>query len=144
MAAWAWINWWEALLGLPTVSSAVAIADALGAQLKHVIQRPRPCLVLPDVTVLGQCGGLHSFPSNHAVNSAAVAAFFSVLYPKAGWILWPVVGLIGVARVFVGAHYLGDIVGGWLIGSMMGAGAAVLLLRWRRFRPAAVPSPASK
>lgn len=135
IAAWAWFNWWEALFGVPTVSSAVAIADAIGAQLKHLVQRPRPCLVLPDATVFGQCGALHSFPSNHAINSATIAAFLHVVYPKSAWVTWPLVGLIGVARVFTGSHYVGDVVGGWAIGIMMGAGAAFLLLRWRRFRP---------
>ncbi|GKS58965.1 phosphatase PAP2 family protein [Nitrospira sp.] len=143
IVAWGWFNWWEALLGLPTVSSAVAIADAVGAQLKHVVQRPRPCLALPDVTLLGQCGGLHSFPSNHAINAAVLAAFFHVLYPKSGWITWPIVGLIGLARVYIGVHYMGDVIVGWIIGTMMGAGAAVLLLRWRRFRPSS-PKPAAE
>ncbi len=135
LLAWLWANWREALLGVPTLASAVAIADAIGAQLKHVVQRPRPCVELPDVTLLGQCGGLSSFPSNHAINSATLAAFLHVLYPKSGWITWPIVGLIGLARVYTGAHFPGDIVGGWMIGAIMGAGAAFLLLRWHRFRP---------
>ncbi len=135
--AWLWANWREALLGAPTMASAVAIADAIGAQLKHLVQRARPCVELPDVTLLGQCGGLSSFPSNHAINSATVAAFLHVLYPKSRWITWPIVGLIGLGRVYTGAHYPGDIVGGWLIGAIMGAGSAFLLLRWHRFRPSA-------
>ncbi len=132
---WLWINWREALLAMPTLASVIAIADAVGAQLKHLVQRPRPCLVLPDVSLLGQCGGLYSFPSNHALNSAAIAAFLHVLYPKTRWVSWPLVGLIGLARVSIGVHYAGDVLGGWVIGFVMGAGAALLLLRWRRFRP---------
>ncbi|MFO0773202.1 MAG: phosphatase PAP2 family protein [Nitrospiraceae bacterium] len=141
-AGWFWWNRWEALFAIPTVASAVSIADAIGAQVKHVVQRPRPCLALPDATVLGQCGGLHSFPSNHAANSAAIASFLHVLYPKSAYVTWPIVAMIGLARVYIGVHYVTDILGGWLIGMVMGAGAAFLLLRWHRFRPT-VPGDAS-
>lgn len=137
LAGWVWWNWWEALLALPTIASAVAIADAIGAQAKHVVQRPRPCAALPDVTVFGHCGGQFSFPSNHAANSATIAAFLQVLYPRSGWVTWPIVVLIGLGRVFIGAHYVTDVLGGWLLGIVMGAGAAALLLRWHRFRPVA-------
>lgn len=137
LAVWAWWSWWEALFAVPTVASAVGIADAIGAQLKHLVERLRPCVILPDVQLLGDCGRLFGFPSNHAINTAAMAAFLHALYPKTGWISWPIVGLVGLARVYTGVHYPGDVVGGWLIGGIMGAGAAFLLLRWHRFRPAA-------
>lgn len=134
---WAWWSWWESLFAVPTVASAVGIADAMGAQLKHLVERLRPCVSLPDVHLLGDCGRLFGFPSNHAINTAAMAAFLHALYPKTGWISWPIVFLVGVARVYTGVHYPGDVLGGWLVGGIMGAGAAFLLLRWHRFRPAA-------
>ena len=145
VALWAWWSWWEAMFAVPTVASAVGIADAIGAQLKHLVERLRPCVTLPDVHLLGDCGRLFGFPSNHAINTAAMAAFLHALYPKTGWVSWPIVALVGVARVYTGVHYPGDVVGGWLVGGIMGAGAAFLLLRWHRFRPAgpAATMPAS-
>jgi undecaprenyl-diphosphatase len=142
---WAWWSWWESLFAVPAMASAVGIADAMGAQLKHLVERLRPCVTLPDVHLLGDCGRLFGFPSNHAINTAAMAAFLHALYPKTGWISWPIVVLVGMARIYTGVHYPGDVAGGWLIGGIMGAGAACLLLRWHRFRPAAPPKtiPAS-
>jgi undecaprenyl-diphosphatase len=135
---WLWLNWRETLIAGASVTGSIVALDFLGARLKDVIARPRPCLALPDVTILAGCGKMGSFPSNHALNTATAAAFFQVLYPKSGWISWPLVTLIGVARVSVGAHYLTDVIAGWVIGGLFGAGAAWLLLQWPRFRPSLV------
>jgi undecaprenyl-diphosphatase len=77
---------------------------------------------------------LFSFPSNHAANTAALAAFLQVLYPKSGWITWPIVAVVGFSRVFIGAHYVTDVLGGWMLGGVIGGGTAWLLLQWPRFR----------
>jgi undecaprenyl-diphosphatase len=146
---WIWAKPWEALLGGPALAGAVGLSDFLGGQLKWLFERVRPCRALSQTINVepGGCGGLFSFPSNHAINTAAAAAFLQVLYPRSGWISWPIVGLIGLARVYVGAHYVTDVLGGWLIGGAVGGGAAWLLLQWPVFRkkPAsAVSKPMSE
>ena len=139
---WIWANRWEALLGGPVLAGAVGLADFLGGQLKWFVERVRPCRSLSQAITVepGGCGGLFSFPSNHAVNTATVAAFLQVLYPRSGWVSWPIVALIGFTRVYIGAHYVTDVLGGWLIGILLGAGAAWLLVQWPRFRRRAVPA----
>jgi membrane-associated phospholipid phosphatase len=133
---WLWANRSEALLGGPVMAGVVGFSDFLGGQLKWLFERVRPCRALSETVKIepGGCGGLYSFPSNHAVNTAAAAAFLQVLYPRSGWISWPIVGLVGFARVYVGAHYVTDVLGGWLLGGLCGAGAAWLLTRWPVFR----------
>jgi undecaprenyl-diphosphatase len=133
---WLWSNRRECLVGSAMLAGVIGVTDALGAQLKGLVQRPRPCLTLQDVHQLLGCGGAFSFPSNHAANTAAAAAFFQILYPRSGWLSWPLVLAIGVSRVYIGAHYLTDAIGGWVVGGMIGACVAWWLRRWSHFRPA--------
>ena len=104
---WLWLSRREALLGAPALAATIGIADFLGARLKDLIARPRPCVSLMDIQhVEAACGKVFSFPSNHAINTAVAAAFLQVLYPRSGWV----------------------------IGGLFGAGAAWLLLRYSRVR----------
>lgn len=136
IAFWIWNTRREALLGGPVLGAAVGLTDFVGGQLKWVFERVRPCRAVAEAVKIepSGCGGLFSFPSNHAANTAAIAAFLQVLYPKSGWVTWPIVALIGFARVYIGAHYVTDVLGGWMLGGVLGGGAAFALLQWPRFR----------
>ena len=131
---WLWLSPKEAVIGGATVAASIGVLDFLGAQIKHLVARPRPCMSMPDLHVLQACGKTFGFPSNHAINTATAAAFLQVLYPRSGWISWPIVVLVGVARVYIGAHYITDVLGGWMIGGLCGVGIAWLLLQWPQFR----------
>jgi undecaprenyl-diphosphatase len=74
----------------------------------------------------------YSFPSSHAFSSAAIyglAACFSSTYVPRQWALTVSISLIllilaiGFSRIYLGAHYVLDVLGGWVL-----AGGVLFLL----------------
>jgi len=127
LAYWGWIKWNEAKFAAPSLGLLIGLSDFIGGQLKILIARPRPCQILSQVLEMVGCGGSFGMPSNHAMNSSAAISFLVVLYPCMGWVLWPLMALIGLSRVYLGGHYVTDVLVGWVIGLVLGGGAAYLL-----------------
>jgi undecaprenyl-diphosphatase len=77
-----------------------------------------------------------SFPSSHALNNAAVALFFGLVFRNKTvlYVLLALATLVGISRMYLGLHYPTDILGGLIIGSIIGACFALL---YRRFLPEA-------
>jgi len=101
---------------------AVAISDVLSSKiLKHLILRPRPFEVLPDVYKLVSSAG-PSFPSSHAVNSFTVATLITLFLknPVYTTIAFIVAFLSGFSRIYVGVHYPLDVIAGAIIGVFLG------------------------
>lgn len=106
----------RALWALATMVTGWAVAVAL----KLVVQRARPAVDDPFASHAG-----YSFPSGHATNNAIVVTtvvllFWPVLGATARRVV-PVVGALWVLltcadRLFMGAHFLSDVVAGVLLG----------------------------
>ncbi|MER1992169.1 MAG: phosphatase PAP2 family protein [Aerococcus urinaeequi] len=92
--------------------------------IKHIIQRTRPSYV----THLVDQGG-YSFPSGHATGAILawgtlaflIWYYFKDKYPKMmpyliGFTFFMVVA-ISASRLYLGVHYLSDIIAGWSIGA---------------------------
>ena len=69
----------------------------------------------------------YSTPSGHALNSTTLYGWLTVRIKKWWMVLIAVVlaGLIGISRVYIGVHYLGDVLFGWGLGIVI-----VLLLAY--------------
>lgn len=115
----------------------VSISDMVSSRLlKPLFNRLRPCNDFQLNTLfdpLVSCGSGLSFPSSHAVNHFALAAFFyyTAHFISFKWrFLWYVWAFsICFAQVYVGVHYPLDVFIGGLIGFYFGNIVAKTYLR---------------
>lgn len=132
-------------------SGAVLLATVLGtgalAELfKILFQHDRPPAYLQLVPEAG-----YGFPSSHAVASVAVGAavwYVFSLRPKEGWggswqakarVGFAVVSvalLVGMGRLYMGAHYLSDVLAGWALGGVWASVCLTAAEVFRRLREA--------
>ncbi len=117
----------------------------LSALIKTVFSRERPELVPHLVEVASP-----SFPSGHAMNSAIVYLTLAVLLARSQEprrlqvylisIAVCLTLLVGTTRVFLGVHWPGDVLAGWMVGAAWAAlcslGAKMLQNSRRIERPA--------
>jgi membrane-associated phospholipid phosphatase len=130
---------WEA----GVVIVAAAGAGVLVETLKNLYDRPRP----PEATRLAVETN-YSLPSGHALGSAvvlgivaavAVVALRGVAARTTAVVLAVLaVAAIGLSRLYLGVHWLTDVLNGWLVGGTWLALCITLLVHRR---PVPVPDP---
>ena len=129
--AWRRRSWLPVLLG-------VVGAGGIGLIImtaKAVVGRDRP---LSPFAVITEDG--FSFPSGHATGTAAVALLSAWMLSR--WLItswtgrvavWTtaigLAGAVGFSRIYLGVHYVSDILAGWLLGTAW-AGAIILVGSW--------------
>jgi glycosyltransferase 2 family protein len=118
-AALVFRKWWLALaIALAGVGTWFAARIA-----KEIVDRGRPLDFLDDVVVRGSRLVSYGYPSAHSAVAAALVTVASPYLPRAWrWVAWSAVVVTGFARLYVGAHFPLDVVGGialgWSIGSL--------------------------
>ena len=111
-----------------TVAAAGFGAWLLSKPVKALADRGRPGALLHDVVV--RQGGIHGngYVSGHAAVAAAIATALAWWLPRQLVVVAAVfVAIVGFARLYFGAHLPLDVVGGWGVGIMCGAVAAVVI-----------------
>ena len=102
----------------------VALGDPLIVNtIKKAVDRPRPCITLPDVVERLGCTQTGSMPSAHAANWFAATTIAFLFYRRSAWFMLPMVLAVSFSRVYNGVHYPSDV----LAGAILGAGYAIAL-----------------
>lgn len=132
------LGWKRGLIVLGGALLTFAFCDQFSNLIKHAVGRIRPLndefMIAQGLHVLEHGGG-YSFFSAHSANSFGLA--FSTFVgmkrclcgsPSAmpqwlkayGWWIFFWAFMVAVSRIFVGKHYLGDVIVGILVGSIAG------------------------
>ena len=107
------------------IGISIAVSDQFSGVIKHLVERPRPT----QDPVLGSMvhnvynrGGMFGFFSAHAANTFTLAIISARLFKNQVYTImifvWAI--LVSYTRIYIGLHYPGDILTGWLWGFLTG------------------------
>lgn len=112
------------------VGMNILIGTVANPMLKNLAFRRRPYFDHPSIQILKPVDASadiynvtaqgYSFPSGHTTNSTMIYSSLA-MYKKKNKILWIIAVvipfLVGVSRVMLGAHYVTDVLCGWVVGT---------------------------
>ena len=126
------LGWKKALIVLLSLILTVVITDQVANFIKDYVTRLRPCydynMLSGGLHILEKRSGYYGFFSGHSANAFGFAAVSLIglrndrrqCFTGYGIMIYIWATLIAISRVFVGKHYLGDILAGALVGSAIG------------------------
>jgi membrane-associated phospholipid phosphatase len=100
--------------------AVLVLSDSLNGIVKWLLHEPRPYWVSAQVRAIGTEAS-YGIPSGHAQTGVAFWGLHAtVLRRRWTWVAAAVlVGAISLSRLYLGVHFLHDVVVGWLIGAAL-------------------------
>lgn len=118
---------WQVCAVVMGLALTVALCDQMSASVfKPLFMRLRPSHADGVRELLHYVGtyrgGLYGFVSSHAANAFGAAMYASLLLKKKAFtvFIFCFAAAVGYSRIYLGVHYLGDVIGGAVLGSMLG------------------------
>jgi undecaprenyl-diphosphatase len=108
--------------------AAALVALGIGQLIGHAVNRARPYEHLADIHLLVDRTNDVSFPSDHATVAGAVAVGLLLVNRKWGIVATVLAVIMAFTRVYVGAHYPTDVIGGLALGGIVAAAGYYLLV----------------
>jgi len=104
----------------------------LNTLFKYFFERPRPSIEVQELGILPKND--FAYPSGHASIVSAGAAILLILFRKEKELLFSLIlaaeaALVCISRIYVGDHFLFDVVGGILLG----VGISLLSISFSRY-----------
>jgi undecaprenyl-diphosphatase len=87
--------------------------------IKFYFRRRRPFIDIVQAISVGRKPGTFSFPSGHSAAAFAGAWLLRRHYPELAGLWYAIASLVGFSRMYVGAHYPGDVLSGALAGTVL-------------------------
>jgi undecaprenyl-diphosphatase len=100
----------------------------LAREVKHYVERARPAQLLANVHVRGNVPPALAYVSGHCAVAVCLAVVSTPwLHRRGRAVVWTLAGIVCFGRVYVGAHFPLDVLGGASVGAASG-GAALLVV----------------
>jgi membrane-associated phospholipid phosphatase len=97
--------------------------------VKAIVRRSRPFISLTQARIVGYRARGRSFPSGHTSQSFFIATLMVQHIHTSVWLailLYAIALLVGLTRMYVGAHYPRDVLAGAIMGSAWGLLGAIV------------------
>lgn len=104
--------------GMVAASSLLLCSSVIQA-LKKKVNRPRPQFLVEGLKAFDVPICPYSFPSGHTGAALAISLTIFSYIPAIGAVLIALSVLIGYSRVYLGVHFVSDVLAGGLIGGLV-------------------------
>ena len=113
-----WRRVWATVAFAVLTAVVTFAADTATFGVKDLVQRPRPFVTHPQVHPLYVVHST-SFPAGHAATAFAGAVLLSWAARRWTPAFVVLAVAVGFSRIYVGDHYLGDVLGGAFVGALV-------------------------